>query len=405
MTDATGFFKMWIRCFRLLTMLFFLSGSVFLSSAKASEKQGIPGVLRYAMKYQDGVNNLAASDSSANKISVDDGNDKKIEPHHVSPARVAFMPRNELLQRIAVKEREVIQLNQKQHEVTRERERLTETLKKERKKYMEQIAQLNLRLAEASDAKKKIANTLMNAEKLQKTMPVLKPEDMNTAGIRHNYALGVMVGRDMQALLDTRKGLGLKADGRVFLAGINDTLNDRVLLTSKLLKTSLDEDEKETEVARQKVIKVEREKGKKYVSDFIKQKGVKPHSDGFWYRLDHVGDGEVITGESTRVEIVVTEVLTDGTVVEDMDAGGTSLVMTLGELPPLFRSALLMMKNHGAITLVVPPEKAYGNDGYPPKVPPGATMVYKLRVESVTLPVIGGNTTALIKDPTIVKGR
>ncbi len=42
------------------------------------------------------------------------------------------------------------------------------------------------------------------------------------------------------------------------------------------------------------------------------------------------------------------------------------------------------MKNHATMTLVVPPELAYGDEGYPPKVPPGATMVYTLRVESVT---------------------
>ncbi len=32
---------------------------------------------------------------------------------------------------------------------------------------------------------------------------------------------------------------------------------------------------------------------------------------------------------------------------------------------------------------VVPPELAYGDAGYPPKVPPGATMVYTIRVENV----------------------
>lgn len=33
--------------------------------------------------------------------------------------------------------------------------------------------------------------------------------------------------------------------------------------------------------------------------------------------------------------------------------------------------------------MVVPPELAYGNVGYPPKVPPSATMVYELRVDGV----------------------
>ncbi|WP_350142822.1 FKBP-type peptidyl-prolyl cis-trans isomerase [Klebsiella michiganensis] len=29
---------------------------------------------------------------------------------------------------------------------------------------------------------------------------------------------------------------------------------------------------------------------------------------------------------------------------------------------------------------MVPPEKAYGDEGLPPKVPPGATLVYRVRI-------------------------
>ncbi|MED9274838.1 FKBP-type peptidyl-prolyl cis-trans isomerase, partial [Escherichia coli] len=55
----------------------------------------------------------------------------------------------------------------------------------------------------------------------------------------------------------------------------------------------------------------------------------------------------------------------------------------LGEYPPVFREALMLMKNHGTMELVVPPELAYGDDGYPPRIPPGATMLYTLRVEGI----------------------
>ena len=33
--------------------------------------------------------------------------------------------------------------------------------------------------------------------------------------------------------------------------------------------------------------------------------------------------------------------------------------------------------------MAAPPELAYGDAGYPPKVPPGATMIYTIRVENV----------------------
>ncbi|MFO5837995.1 FKBP-type peptidyl-prolyl cis-trans isomerase, partial [Klebsiella pneumoniae] len=37
-------------------------------------------------------------------------------------------------------------------------------------------------------------------------------------------------------------------------------------------------------------------------------------------------------------------------------------------------------QNQDTVTLVVPPEKAYGSKGLPPKIPPGATMVYSVRI-------------------------
>lgn len=36
--------------------------------------------------------------------------------------------------------------------------------------------------------------------------------------------------------------------------------------------------------------------------------------------------------------------------------------------------------------MVVPPALAYGETGYPPKVPPNATMVYELRIDNSQAP-------------------
>ncbi|PKH26380.1 hypothetical protein CIG19_00830 [Enterobacterales bacterium CwR94] len=36
------------------------------------------------------------------------------------------------------------------------------------------------------------------------------------------------------------------------------------------------------------------------------------------------------------------------------------------------------------MTLMVPPELAYGDEGFAPLIPPGATMVYTLRIDHVS---------------------
>lgn len=155
------------------------------------------------------------------------------------------------------------------------------------------------------------------------------------------------------------------------------------MLNENVLQTALSQAEQSIRKARLETATRWKKAGAAWLETFKKQKGVQKDSSGFWYRVEHIGDGELISGDDTVVDVVVVEKLTDGTVIEDMDARGTVISQPLGEYPPVFRSALLLLKNHGTVTVAAPPELAYGDEGYPPKVPPGATMVYTIRVEGV----------------------
>lgn len=65
-----------------------------------------------------------------------------------------------------------------------------------------------------------------------------------------------------------------------------------------------------------------------------------------------------------------------------MELNGKVLSQPLSAYPPLFREAIGYLQDHGSITMAVPPEQAYGETGYPPDVPPDATMIYELRIDS-----------------------
>lgn len=228
-----------------------------------------------------------------------------------------------------------------------------------------------------------LAAELTELKKRQSEMPVIHAEELDTSERQQTYAAGVMLGQDIRSLQETQMLLGLKTDNRILIAGLNDSLNNRVLLNGETLERALTQAEKIARKATLNVIAAQKKAGTAWLTTFRKGNGVKQAKSGFWYRLDYAGDGELIAGDSSIVEVVVTEKLTDGTVVEDMEARGRSLSMAVGDFPPLFREALMLMKNHGTMTLVAPPELAYGDEGYPPRVPPGATMVYTLRVENV----------------------
>ncbi|BEM68039.1 hypothetical protein SME24J_20380 [Serratia marcescens] len=199
---------------------------------------------------------------------------------------------------------------------------------------------------------------------------------------QQSYAAGVALGRDIQTMLAERKNWGITPDKTVLLAGVIDTFNGHYQLSDAQLTSALAESEKAVNDARNQAAKTQASKGEAFVAEFQKKKGTQKSPSGFWYRIDYAGD-EAIT-ENARVDIVVKESLTDGRVIQDMDRSGKVMSQPLSAYPPLFREAIGHLKNHGSLTMVVPPALAYGETGYAPQIPPNATMVYELRIVDVS---------------------
>ncbi|MBH3006848.1 FKBP-type peptidyl-prolyl cis-trans isomerase N-terminal domain-containing protein [Serratia ureilytica] len=199
---------------------------------------------------------------------------------------------------------------------------------------------------------------------------------------QQSYAAGVALGRDIQTMLAERKNWGITPDKTALLAGVIDTFNGHYQLSDAQLTSALAESEKAVNDARNQAAKTQASKGEAFVAEFQKKKGTQKSPSGFWYRIDYAGD-EAIT-ENARVDIVVKESLTDGRVIQDMDRSGKVMSQPLSAYPPLFREAIGHLKNHGSLTMVVPPALAYGETGYAPQIPPNATMVYELRIVDVS---------------------
>ncbi|MEL5665361.1 FKBP-type peptidyl-prolyl cis-trans isomerase N-terminal domain-containing protein [Serratia ureilytica] len=225
-------------------------------------------------------------------------------------------------------------------------------------------------LREELDGLRSRAKWLPNRQALKK-----KPE-------QQSYAAGVALGRDIQTMLAERKNWGITPDKTALLAGVIDTFNGHYQLSDAQLTSALAESEKAVNDARNQAAKTQASKGEAFVAEFQKKKGTQKSPSGFWYRIDYAGD-EAIT-ENARVDIVVKESLTDGRVIQDMDRSGKVMSQPLSAYPPLFREAIGHLKNHGSLTMVVPPALAYGETGYAPQIPPNATMVYELRIVDVS---------------------
>ncbi|WP_308380695.1 FKBP-type peptidyl-prolyl cis-trans isomerase N-terminal domain-containing protein [Serratia marcescens] len=233
-----------------------------------------------------------------------------------------------------------------------------------------ELAAAHQALREELDGLRSRAKWLPDTQSLKK-----KPE-------QQSYAAGVALGRDIQTMLAERKNWGINPDKTVLLAGVIDTFNGRYQLSDAQLTNALAESEKAVNDARNQAAKTQTSKGEAFVAEFKKKKGTQKSPAGFWYRIDYAGDEAI--KDNARVDIVVKESLTDGSVIQDMDRSGKVMSQPLSAYPPLFREAIGHLKNHGSLTMVVPPALAYGETGYAPQIPPNATMVYELRIVDVS---------------------
>lgn len=228
--------------------------------------------------------------------------------------------------------------------------------------------------------RKALAETQAALSKATAAPARIKPEGKAV----RDYAVGTALAKDMLALLAEREAEGVKVDKALALAGVQDTFTGDLQVPDAALTEALSASEREvTQTQAQRKAQTEKA-GQAYMTDFAKRKGVKKHPDGFLYRIDFAGNDAI--ADTDTVTIVVKESLTDGTVINDMDVSGALVSQPLNAYPGLFQSAIRLLKTHGSVTLVVPPGLAYGDKGYPPQVPPGATIVYALRIHDVVKP-------------------
>ncbi|WP_273830360.1 FKBP-type peptidyl-prolyl cis-trans isomerase N-terminal domain-containing protein [Serratia bockelmannii] len=249
-----------------------------------------------------------------------------------------------------------------------------------RNKAAQQADKTATELAAAQQAQQALREELDGLRSRAKWLP--ESQTLKKKLEQQSYAAGVALGRDIQTMLAERKNWGITPDKTVLLAGVIDTFSGHYQLSDAQLTSALAESEKAVNDARNQAAKTQTSKGEAFVAEFKKKKGTQKSPAGFWYRIDYAGDEAI--KENARVDIVVKESLTDGRVIQDMDRSGKVMSQPLSAYPPLFREAIGHLKNHGSLTMVVPPALAYGETGYAPQIPPNATMVYELRIVDVS---------------------
>ncbi|HBW8423263.1 TPA: peptidylprolyl isomerase [Klebsiella pneumoniae] len=200
---------------------------------------------------------------------------------------------------------------------------------------------------------------------------------LSASGEQQAYAIGASMGSEALNVLTTRRTQGVTVDAGLVLQGIEDAFRGQLRLGEQERNKALFDVSQQVFQNLNKIEQKNISAGKKYQQAFARKKDV-VFKEGVYSRVDYPGKGKISGND--LVTVVIKEMLTDGTVINDMEAKDQALTQKLDAYPPVFREPLKRLQNHGSVTLVVPPEKAYGSKGLPPKIPPGATMVDSVRI-------------------------
>ncbi|SFH23818.1 FKBP-type peptidyl-prolyl cis-trans isomerase [Klebsiella quasipneumoniae] len=200
---------------------------------------------------------------------------------------------------------------------------------------------------------------------------------LSAPGEQQAYAIGASMGTEALNVLTTRRTQGVNVDAGLVLQGIEDAFSGQLRLGEQERNKALFDISQQVFQNLNKIEQKNISVGQKYQQAFARKKGV-VFKEGVYSRIDYPGKGKISGND--LVTVVIKEMLTDGTVINDMETKDQALTQKLDAYPPVFRGPLKRLQNHGSVTLVVPPDKAYGSKGLPPKIPPGATMVYSVRI-------------------------
>jgi FKBP-type peptidyl-prolyl cis-trans isomerase len=212
----------------------------------------------------------------------------------------------------------------------------------------------------------------------QKAIPV-GTEAPKTKEDMRAYSLGTLWGQEIVAAISKVTSDGMQVDLEQVTSGVSDSINGHFKVTQDKIFAELDELNKK---AQSKTLSAaDKSQGSKYLDAFSKKAGAKHADMGYYYIITAKGQGKIKT--SDIVAIQVKESLTNGKVIKDMITSDKVLVLPLKNFPPLFSSVIEKLGNKGKLTMVVPPELAYGDQGRPPQIPPNSTMVYEIRIVNV----------------------
>ncbi len=199
-----------------------------------------------------------------------------------------------------------------------------------------------------------------------------KTEDEKTL-----YAMGILLGGNLTPFGLTPAELQFVTRGIADAAGGAKPLVDVQAYSQKISELAHSRSSAAAEA--------EKKKSSTFLESAAKEQGAQKTASGLIYRTLKPGTGANPTPSDT-VRVHYQGSLIDGTVFDSSIKRGQPVEFPLGQVIPCWTEGVQKMKVGEKAKLVCPSSIAYGDQGRPPQIPGGATLVFEVELLDIVKP-------------------
>ncbi|MDR2215481.1 MAG: FKBP-type peptidyl-prolyl cis-trans isomerase [Nevskiaceae bacterium] len=191
------------------------------------------------------------------------------------------------------------------------------------------------------------------------------------------YAVGAVLAANVRSFNFTDEEL------KMVLAGFSASAQDKSVMDQDALEAAMPalqalETRRITEAAEK-----EKAAGAEFLAKAAAEQGATKTESGLVIRITQPGSGEKPTAEDV-VNVHYTGKFTDGKVFDSSVERGEPIEFPLSGVIPCWTEAVQLMAVGSKAQVVCPSDLAYGDEGRPPQMRGGATLVFDIELLGVT---------------------
>ncbi len=212
-----------------------------------------------------------------------------------------------------------------------------------------------------------------------------KTADLKTKSDSIGYVIGANIGAN---LAQNIKRDSLDFGTEALVQGFMDALNgiDSTVFTNEQKQTIMANFQKEMqEKQMQKLAQASgpnKAAGAKWLEENKKKEGVVVTASGLQYKVIKAGNGATPTAND-NVTVNYEGKLIDGKIFDSSFERKQPASFLLSNVIPGWQEGLMLMKEGASYELYIPSDLGYGDQGYPPDIPGGSVLIFKVDLMKV----------------------